>query len=183
MSELTDLELIEKCLMGDQDYFAVLVNRYKKLVYSTVSYYIRDTEEVNDISQEVFLRIYKALNKYNPQFKFSTWSVRIARNLCLDYLRKKKIQVTSLEDYESACRDDDNPESISIRRESSEEIQCLINQLPEKYKSIIILYHEKGASYKEMAEILNKPMSIIKNRLYRARMALKESFLDLEGVY
>ena len=82
--ELTDYEIIQKCLSGQQQYFEELVTRYKKLIFSVVYNMINDKEEVSDISQEVFIRIYKALDRYNPEYKFSTWAVRITTNLCLD---------------------------------------------------------------------------------------------------
>ena len=88
--ELTDYEIIQKCLSGRQEYFEELVTRYKKLIFSVVYNMINDKEEVSDISQEVFIRIYRALDRYNPEYKFSTWSVRIATNLCLDILERKR---------------------------------------------------------------------------------------------
>ena len=75
--ELTDYEVIQKCLAGQQQYFEELVTRYKKLIFSVVYNMINDKEEVSDISQEVFIRIYKALGRYNPEYKFSTWAVRL----------------------------------------------------------------------------------------------------------
>lgn len=178
MLELTDYELITRCLQGDQDSFAELVRRYKKLIYSVVSYYIKDSEEVNDVSQEVFLKIYRALRRYNPQYKFSTWSVIIAKNMCLDFIRRKKAPLESIDEYEGMCRDNDTPETAYICSERSMEVRSLINKLPEKYRTLIVMYHQKGMSYKEMADRLNEPMSIIKNRLYRARLSLRDSVLE-----
>lgn len=182
MMEISDKELIARCLEGDQDSFAELVKRYKNLVYKVVSYYIKDAEEVKDVSQEVFLKIYKALKSYNPQYKFSTWSVIVTKNLCLDFVRKKRIPSESIDELQNICRDDDTPESRCVSRERSMEIRQLISTLPEKYKTLIVLYHEKGLSYKEMAEKLNEPMSIIKNRLYRARLSLRESISSAQAV-
>jgi len=182
MQMFEDRELIEMCLNGNQDSFAELVRRYKKIIYCTVSYYIKDKEEVNDLAQEVFLRIYKNLKSYNSEYKFSTWSVRITRNLCLDCLRKKKLQISSLDACENVASSDDTPESKYISNERRIEVRNMINKLPEKYKTLLILYHNKGLSYKEMAQKLGEPMSIIKNRLYRARMALKENLESMENV-
>lgn len=178
--QLTDMELIEKCLGGDQDSYTELVSRYKKLVYSTVYYYIKDSEEINDVSQEVFLRIYKSLRSYNGQYKFSTWAVKITSNLCLDILRKKKLNSTPIEEIENASREEDTPERKYISKEKTIAIRRAILNLPEKYRTPIILYHQNGVSYKEIAEMLNQPMSIIKNRLFRARLALRESLAGLE---
>ncbi|MCX7711316.1 MAG: sigma-70 family RNA polymerase sigma factor [Clostridia bacterium] len=178
--QLTDIEIIERCLNGDQDSFAELVSRYKKLIYNTVYYYIKDSEEMNDICQEVFLRIYKSLRSYNQQYKFSTWAVKIASNLCLDILRKKKLASTPIEEIENVSREEDTPERKVISKEKTIAIRRAIENLPEKYRTPIILYHQNGVSYKEIAQMLNQPMSIIKNRLYRARMALRESLAGIE---
>lgn len=175
MMEMTDYELVTKCLQGEQESFAELVSRYKKLIYSVVYYYIKDREEINDVSQEVFLRIYKSLASYNPQFKFSTWSVRIATNLCLDMIRKRRLNSVPIEEIEAVSKDEDTPEKRYLGKERSAQIRKAIAELPEKYRTPIILYHQKGASYKEMADLLNQPMSIIKNRLYRARLILRGS--------
>jgi RNA polymerase sigma factor (sigma-70 family) len=175
--ELTDYELIQKCLAGRQEYFEDLVTRYKKLIYSVVYNMINDKEEVNDISQEVFIRIYKSLDRYNPEFKFSTWSVRIATNLCLDILRKKKVDSTPIEEIEDFSDRTDTPEAKYLEKEKSEKIRKAIAGLPEKYRTPIILFHQNGLSYEEMTRILNEPMTIIKNRLYRARLMLREALM------
>lgn len=172
--EDTDYGLIKKCIAGDGECFSEIVARYKKLVYSVVYNMLPDKEEVNDISQEVFLRIYKSLGRYNPEYKFSTWSSRIAVNLCLDILRKKKPEQVPLEDVELFTGDYSTPESNYIRKEDRERVRKAINKLPEKYRTLIVLFHQNGMSYEEMTKILNEPMTIIKNRLYRARQMLKD---------
>ncbi len=183
MSGFTDVELIDKCLMGEQDCFAELVKRYKNLVYSTVNYYIRDTEDVNDAAQEVFIKIFRCLKSYNPQYKFSTWTVAIAKNLCIDYIRKKKGTAETIDGYESMYKNENTPEDEYIKKEKSMEIKRLINRLPEKYRDLIIMHYQNGMSYKEMSEKMGEPMSIIKNRLYRARLSLKEDLASVGRVY
>ena len=175
--EVSDYELIQKCLAGEQQYFEELVTRYKKLVYSVVYNMVSDKEEVNDISQEVFIRIYKALNRYNPEFKFSTWAVRITTNLCLDILRKKKLDSVPIEEIGEVSTGSDTPETRYISKERSEKIRRAIAGLPEKYRVPVILFHQNGLSYEEMTRVLNEPMTIIKNRLYRARLMLREALL------
>jgi RNA polymerase sigma-70 factor (ECF subfamily) len=175
--ELTDNELIQKCLAGQQQYFEELVTRYKKLIFSVVYNMINDKEEVSDISQEVFIRIYKALDRYNPEYKFSTWAVRIATNLCLDIHRKKKVDSTPIEEIEDFSDGIDTPEASYIQKERSEKIRKAIHSLPEKYRTPIILFHQNGLSYEEMTKVLGEPMTIIKNRLYRARLMLREALM------
>lgn len=173
--EVSDYELIQKCLAGEQHYFEELVTRYKKLVYSVVYNMISDKEEVSDVSQEVFIRIYKALNRYNPEFKFSTWAVRITTNLCLDILRKKKLDSVPLDEIGDVSSGNDTPETKYISRERTERIRRAIDGLPEKYRVPVVLFHQNGLSYEEIMRVLNEPMTIIKNRLYRARLMLREA--------
>lgn len=175
--ELTDYELIQKCLSGRQEYFEVLVTRYKKLIFSVVYNMINDKEEVSDISQEVFIRIYKALDRYNPEYKFSTWAVRIATNLCLDIHRKKKVDSTPIEEIEDLSNGIDTPEASYLQKERSERIRKAIQALPEKYRIPIILFHQNGLSYEEMMKVTGESMTIIKNRLYRARLMLREALM------
>jgi len=179
--ERTDYELIQNILEGCQDDFAELVGRYKKLIFSVVQHYFKDREEISDISQEVFIKIYKSLRSYNPEFKFSTWSVRVASNLCLDILRKKKVATIPIEEIEWFAGENDTPEKKLLEKQRSLEIRNAINNLPEKYRTPVILYHQNGASYKDMAEMLKQPMSLVKNRLYRARLLLRQNMINLES--
>ena len=172
--EVTDLQLVKMCLDGKQEAFSELVSRYKRLIYSVVYNMLKNKEEVNDVAQEVFIRIYKSLHKYNPDYKFSTWAVKITTNLCLDILRKKKIDAVSIDDAIGVSSDVDTPETKYIKKERSEKIREAIESLPEKYRMPIVLFHQHGLSYQEMTEVLKEPMTIIKNRLYRARLMLRE---------
>ena len=171
---ISDLELVQKCLAGSQESFEELVNRYKKLIYSVVYNMMPDKQEVGDISQEVFIRIYKSLNRYNPEFKFSTWSVRIATNLCLDMLRKKKLDSVPIEEIGDVSGGSGTPEDSYISKERSRRIRQAINELPDKYRTPIILFHQNGLSYEEIMKVLNEPMTIVKNRLYRGRLMLRD---------
>jgi RNA polymerase sigma-70 factor (ECF subfamily) len=175
MLELTDYELVQKCIKGEHQFFSELVARYKKLIYNVVYNLTKDKKEVDDIVQEVFIKVFKSLSKYNPEYKFSTWSVTIARNLCVDLMRKKKVAVTSIEEIDFVSRDFNTPENKYMDKERALIIRRAIEQLPENYRTPVVLYYQKGKAYKEIAQMLNLPVTIIKNRLYRARMTLKES--------
>ena len=177
--ERTDNELVKQCLEGNNDAFSELISRYKRLIYSVAYKFSRDNEEVNDMAQEAFIKIYRSLSKYDSQYKFSTWSVKVATNICLDAVRRKKLNCVSYEELESRVGSVNSPEERFIRKEKSMAVREAISELPEIYRLPIVLYHQKGMSYKEIAEALGKPMSIIKNRIFRARLVLKES---LSGV-
>lgn len=175
--ESSDYELIRKCMNGEQSAFEDIVSRYKKLIYSVVYNMIPDKQEVNDVAQEVFIRIYRSLDRYNPEFKFSTWSVKIATNLCLDILRKRKVESVPIEEVAGIPNGADTPEVQFINKERSRRVQEAVNELPEKYRIPIILFHQKGMSYEEITKVLDEPMTIVKNRLYRARIMLKEKLV------
>jgi len=174
---VSDIELVNKCIKGNHEAFSELVTRYKKLVFKVVFNIINNEQEVNDVSQEVFLKVYKNLKAYNPEYKFSTWIIKIATNHCQDIVRKKKIDSVSIDDAINVSDKRDTPEESFIRKEKVEKIREAISELPEKYRIPIILFHKNGLSYEEMTNVMNEPITIIKNRLYRARLMLKDKLV------
>lgn len=177
--ERTDNELVKECLEGNQEAYSELISRYKRLIYSVAYKFSRDSDEVNDLAQESFIKIYRSLSKYDSQYKFSTWSVKVATNICLDHVRRKRLRSVSLEEIENFTGRNNSPEDYYLRKEKSQALKEAIDELPEIYRVPIIMYHQNGMSYKEIAEKLNKPMSIIKNRIFRARHTLKESLVGV----
>lgn len=170
----TDLELIKLCLDGDNSYFAELVTRYKNLVYSIILRMINDSEEANDLAQEVFVKVYKNLDKYYPEFKFSTWIIRITTNHVIDYRRKKVKDTIPISDVEYELSSDESPEDAYITKEDNEKLNEVLNKLPDMYKIPIVLYHQQGLSYQEISDIINEPLSKVKNRIFRGRRMLKD---------
>jgi len=180
MTEMTDMQLIEACLAGNQDCFTELVTRYKNLVYSIILRMTKDNEEANDLAQDVFLKIYKNLRAYSPAFKFSTWVIRITTNHVIDQHRKKKQETVSLEDaaFDTGMADTEaSPETIYLQREQTRRINKIIEDLPIMYKIPIVLYHQQGMSYQEISETINEPLSKVKNRIFRGRKLLKDSLV------
>ena len=180
MSSYTDYELIQACLAGNRDIFEELVKRYKNLVYSVILRMVNDREEANDLAQDVFIKLYKNLDKYYPEYKFSTWVIRIATNHVIDYRRKKKQETVPIEDVEFNLGTEESPEGAYIRREQREELKKIVGDLPDMYKIPIMLYHEQGLSYQEISDIINEPLSKVKNRIFRGRRMLKESLLSFD---
>ena len=180
MSAYTDYELIQACLAGNRDIFEELVKRYKNLVYSVILRMVNDREEANDLAQDVFIKIYKNLDKYYPEYKFSTWVIRIATNHVIDYRRKKKQETVPIEEVEFSLSTEESPEAAFIRREQRDELKKIVGDLPDMYKIPIVLYHEQGLSYQEISEIINEPLSKVKNRIFRGRRMLKESLVNIE---
>lgn len=180
VSKLSDYEIIQLCLNGDKDCFSELVSRYKNLVYSIILRMITDSEEANDLAQEVFIKIYKNLGKYFPDFKFSTWIIRITTNHVIDYRRKKRQETVSIDDVDYELSSNESPEEAYIQKEQKKSLESLVNQLPEMYKVPIVLYHQQGLSYQEISQVTDEPLSKVKNRIFRGRKMLKENLLKMK---
>lgn len=174
LENYTDLEIIELCLKEDGNYFEEIIRRYKNLVYSIVNRMVTNSEDVNDLSQEIFIKIYKNLEKYSDEFKLSTWIMRISTNHVIDFRRKQKFQQVSFDAIEYDASDDITPETSFITNENKEGLNKVLNELPEMYREPIVLYHQKDMSYKEISDVLNEPLSKVKNRIFRGRKLLKE---------
>jgi len=177
--EMTDYDLIRACIEKDNNYFGELVERYKNLVYSIVLRMQNDREEANDLAQEVFLKVYKNLGKYYPEYKFSTWIMRITTNHVIDYNRAKKQALASLDEYsetghEISTKWEDSPDEQLVKKERSKQLADAVNKLPDMYKLPIVLYHQQGMSYHEISSAICEPLSKVKNRIFRGRKMLKD---------
>lgn len=177
MKTKEDYELIKYCLSGNQDAFAELVSRYKNLVYSVILRMVNDHEEANDLAQEVFIKVYKNLDKYSPEYKFSTWIMRITTNLVIDFRRKKKQETISMDDMEYEPASLETPEGSYIKKEQKNLVNLAIKSLPDMYRIPIVLYHQQGLSYQEIGDIIGEPLSKVKNRIFRGRKMLKENLM------
>lgn len=172
--ENPDAVIIQKCLDGDTEVFSELVIRYRRLIYGITYRLADDPQQAVDLSQEAFLRIFKSLDQYKTEYKFSTWAVKIATNLCLDRKRQKSVRTVSLEEAQEVSSSFHAPESRYLERELELEVRDALGELPEKYRTPLVLFHYSGMSYEELTEVLKEPMTVIKNRLYRARLMLKD---------
>ena len=179
--KMTDYDLVLVFVEGDKAAFGEIVHRYKNLVYSVVMRMTNDKEEANDLAQEVFIKLYRNLEKYQPEYRFSTWTIKVATNLVIDYRRKKQQETANIDEMgDTLAYDGDSPEETYIAKEQTEMLHELIDNLPEMYKVPIVLYHQQGLSYQEISEITDEPLSKVKNRIFRGRKMLKESLLGMK---
>jgi RNA polymerase sigma-70 factor (ECF subfamily) len=182
-----DRELIAAVLKGDQESFSELVDRYQGRVVNYLFRLLRDVDEAHDLAQEVFLKIYQALDRYDPQYKFSTWLFRVARNAAIDRIRKRRIHFVSMD----TRRDDHGPEGTwepkstaagpysDLRNvERGAAIQQAIDALPWEYRQLIVLRHYGELTYDEIATSQKMPLGTVKNKLFRARQMLKGHLRD-----
>ena len=176
-------KLIIEVKKGDTESFGELVELFKDKVYQVAYRMVGHPQEAQDVAQEAFLRAYTNLDKFDMDRKFSTWLFRIATNVAIDRLRKKKpdfyledkIKGTEGLTYESQlAADQELPEDQVVNLEMQEWIQSEINQLPLKYRSAVILKYMEDLSLKEISEILDMPISTVKTRIHRGREALRK---------
>lgn len=171
---MQDHEIVRQCIEGNTEAFGELVERYQRLVFSVAINYIKDPGRAEDAVQEAFTKAYTHLRSYNPEYKFSTWLTKITYNTCIDMLRKQK-ETTSLDEALEVADKGNTPEETALAKDRKKRLEELINDLDAKYRQPLMLYHMSGLKYDEIAEVLKVPMSIVKNRIFRARKMLKEA--------
>ncbi len=172
---LSDAELVELVLAGQQDAFEVLVERYKDAVQNLAYRMLSNVTEAEDVTQEVFVRAYTQLATYKPAHKFSTWLLSIASHLAIDQLRRRRFLALPLEDVPFLEWITDlgaGPEQSALEGEQQDEIQAYLQKLPGKYRAVILLRYWYDLSYEEIAMALNLTPALVKARLHRARELL-----------
>lgn len=176
--------LIKKVKKGDQQAFAELVDRYKNGVFAICFRMVGNTQEAEDLSQEAFIRAYNHIDQYDHERKFSTWLFRIATNLSIDFLRRRKTSVsldTVVPGTEGLSLNTilpDNgelPDEQMVRRENEEMVQSEIKKLPEKYRSAVVLKYIEDLSLKEISDIMDIPVGTVKTRIHRGREMLRKN--------
>ena len=167
-------ELVAKVINGDLRAFELLVKQYQKLVFHVVNRLIDNQEDAEDICQEVFILVHKTIGKFRFESKLSTWIARIAYVTAINYLRKYRKNKTTDSQIDHFHFTDENPQNLLSKKEESNYVNMLINQMPEQYKTVLTLYHLNEFSYQEIEEITQMPEGTIKSYLFRARKLLKE---------
>lgn len=172
---MNDAELINQILNGNSNAFTYLVTRYQKLVVHITGRLIQRQDELEDVCQDVFLKVYQNLGKYRNECRLSTWIATIAYNTSINYLRKFKKGVEVNADDSVALRNltdfkSDDPEKADLHRYIREQIELL----PVHYRTVLTLYHLDEFSYQEIEQITGMPEGTIKSYLFRAKALLKE---------
>ena len=178
---LSDVELVELVLAGEQDAFEVLVERYKDAVQNLAYRMLGNMTEAEDVTQEVFVRAYTQLATYKPAHKFSTWLLSIASHLAIDQLRRRRFLALPLEDVpflEWIADLGTGPEQSALQGEQHDEIQAYLQRLPSKYRAVILLRYWYDLSYEEIATALHLTPALVKARLHRARELLARYIKD-----
>lgn len=186
-------QLIKKCKEGDISSFELLIESYQQKVYNIALRMLGSQEDASDVAQEVFIKIYKSISNFKEESSLSTWIYRIATNVCLDELRKRKkakfVSIDTpvqLEDGEVSMQMEDQglqPDELVTQKELKEEVQKAISSLKDDHKIVIILRDINGYSYEEIADILGCTLGTVKSRINRARNSLKDILLERKELF
>lgn len=173
MFEKEDSELVEEVLQGNVQSFEILLNKYEITILKYIYAMLRDKQIAEDMSQEVFITVYNKLHTFNSKYKFSNWILRIAKNKCIDYIRKaKKISEISIEEYTTLKSSEFSPEERLEYKEMKQLIVNYINNLSKVDKQIILLRYSQKATFNDISKILDINESSVKRRYYK----IKEQF-------
>lgn len=192
-NKLSDKALISLIKNGDKEAFSILIKRYEKKVLNILYLQLGNTPDLEDLAQEVFIKVFKNVKNFRGESQFSTWLYRIAVNVSYDYKRKSK-DIYSLDDplkedeedtFEKIIpnNNDEDPLSIIEGEDLRNKLRKLIKELPKEYQEVLILREYEGLSYEEISKILNCPIGTVESRLFRARKELKEKLLKEVGEY
>ncbi len=189
MSEKSlDAELVEQAKQGKMAAFELLVNRYQQRVGNVISKFVKDRHEIQDVAQEVFIKVFRALPNFRGDSSFYTWIYRIAVNTSKNHLvsKSRRIQNTQVEfeDAESFgsnedYRNLDTPDAVYSRGELEQAMSKAIAQLPEDLKTAIVLREIDGMSYDEIALEMDCPIGTVRSRIFRARDAIDQALRPL----
>ncbi|MBS1493523.1 MAG: sigma-70 family RNA polymerase sigma factor [Bacteroidetes bacterium] len=179
--------LINKALAGDQTAYEKLMKKYYQLIYNLIFRMISRKEDVEDLTQEAFIKAFNSLQNFDRQFAFSTWLFKIATNNAIDYLRKKKLNTFSIDreieseesDFKFEIPDVENkPDRVIIEDERKKILDEAIESLPPKYKEVILLRHKMDKEYEEIAKELKLPLGTVKAHIFRGRELLNKFLKD-----
>ena len=181
-----DRTLALQAAKGREKAFRELLNRYERPVFSLIYRMVRDRGLAEDLSQEAFIRAFNAIGSYNPGYKFSSWMFKIAHNLTIDHLRKRRLDTISIHGSPNAVTADEQartslvlespqerPDDYVENLELGSQIEAAIGNLRPEYRAVTLLRHVEGYSYQEIADILELPLGTVKTYIHRARLELK----------
>ena len=177
----TDEELVAAILEGETALYTDLVQRYRGRLVNYLNRFLGNVDESQELSQEVFLKVYRALDRYNPRYRFSTWLFRVARNAAIDLLRKRRLKLVPMQragfDGETREREfpseERDPYRVQRNLERRAAIGAAIDGLRDDYRELIQLRHFAEMTYEEIAEFKGMPLGTVKNKLFRGRRMLK----------
>ncbi|HEX6250092.1 MAG TPA: sigma-70 family RNA polymerase sigma factor [Gemmatimonadaceae bacterium] len=192
LPNLPDADVVALAKEGREAAFRELVRRYERPVFSLVFRLVRDRDTAEDLAQETFVKVLNNIERYRPEFKFSSWLFKIANNVAIDHLRKRSVDTVSLDGSRWATSTDEM-QATSVRavdtsqsaleelesRELGGAIERAIGSLRPEYRACILLRHVEDRSYEEIAATLDLPLGTVKTYIHRARHELRKALEDV----
>ncbi|MGH7483938.1 MAG: sigma-70 family RNA polymerase sigma factor [Longimicrobiales bacterium] len=179
--------MIARAREGSERAYRELIRRYERPVFSLIYRIVRDREKAEDLAQDTFIKVLNAIDRYNPEYKFSSWIFKIAHNTALDDVRRKEIPTLSLDgsphitnEEEAAARapvvasHEPSPDALVEQNWLGGEIEAAIATLREDYRTAIVLRHVDDLPYEEIAQIMDVPLGTVKTYIHRGRKELRE---------
>jgi RNA polymerase sigma factor (sigma-70 family) len=182
MEQLTDEQWIDQIRQGDDEAYRSLIERHKHYIYTLVYRMVEHRETAEDLTQEIFIKLYRSLDHFRGDSKFTTWLYRLTVNVVTDYRRsqKRKPHETIVDKLKGWFgKREEEPEEVALQKEEQRVVQQLLSELPDKYRLIIYLYHYKQLSYQEISEATQLPLKTIETRLYRGKALLKQKWQEV----
>ena len=186
-----DQQLVERAQRGDKKAFEMLVLKYQRKLARLLSRFVRDPAEVEDVTQEAFIKAYRALPAFRGDSAFYTWLYRIGINTAKNYLMalgrraptSTEVEAEEAEGFEEGeqLRDINTPESLLLSNEIAETVNATIEKLPEELRRAIQMREIEGMSYEDIAQAMDCPIGTVRSRIFRAREAIAEQLRPLLG--
>ncbi len=194
LAALPDADVVRLAQQGRELAFRELVRRYERPVFSLVFRMVRDRELAEDLSQDAFIKVLNHIDRYSPEFKFSSWLFKIANNVAIDHLRRRRIETISIDGSphaSSAAEIEATTLNLQSEQESALDemeakelgsaIEVAIAKLRPEYRACIMLRHVEGRAYEEIAATLDLPLGTVKTYIHRARHELRQSLEPLRA--
>lgn len=173
----TETELIQSVIRGDTYGYRRFVKQYERLVFYVVNKLIDNEADVQDLAQDVFIKVFRNLSKFKAESKLSTWIGQIAYREAVNYLKKRnRYNDYPIDEFiaNQLTENSQNPEEQSIANDTASIVRAAVEKLPERYRHVIVLYHLDEFSYQEISEITEMPEGTVKSYIFRGRKILKE---------
>ncbi|HMS02200.1 MAG TPA: sigma-70 family RNA polymerase sigma factor [Gemmatimonadaceae bacterium] len=191
---LPDADVVRLAQEGRERAFRELVRRYERPVFSLVYRMVRDRETAEDLAQDAFIKVLNHIDRYSPEFKFSSWIFKIANNVAIDHLRRRRLDTVSMDGSPHAtsaaeveastfdlAADQESALDELTAKELGSAIEAAIGRLRPEYRACIMLRHVEGRSYEEIASTLDLPLGTVKTYIHRARHELRRALEDVRA--
>jgi RNA polymerase sigma-70 factor (ECF subfamily) len=181
VDSLSDAELAGAAAAGSEDAFREIVSRFERSMFGLVLRMVRDRPTAEDLVQEAFVKAYRGLGGYDPRRKLSSWLFKIAHNTAIDHLRRSELDTVPIDagdpeatDYHAILSDPDaaSPFDRALRSDLGEALEAAVERLRPEYREVIVLRHQEGMAYEEIADVAGLPLGTVKTYIHRARKEL-----------